>query len=448
MELKQLSVKNFKCFNDSEIDFSKLNIFTGTNSSGKSSMLDAILTAAQSANHFPFKLSPNGKYVIMGDYYEFAKNHNLTKPIEISLKLVEAKKIIEYHTTWANDESIKMPILEALEARTDDLRLSLFKDKNYQVHIECDEAAFKKSKSYKEAQILTEFINKMTDGQLYSRFAEKFKNIDVKISTNTVDFNVNNLEDIGGILIKSKRQFVDFALTPIERSMSEFDSNFNYISSFRLRPERTYTQSSQSDFVKANGDNAIDQIFQWKAMKSPKFKELIKELRNLQLMNTLTINKLRGGRYEVRVKARLHGAWASLVDVGFGISQFLPIIVADLQLRKDSTLMIDQPEIHLHPSAQAQLADYFIRQVKSNNKRYFIETHSEYILNRLRASIVKGIISPSSVRVYYFDNQSGESEIHRVHFTRSGKIQNAPKGFFETYMMDIMDIAVNAAGTS
>jgi len=55
MELKQLSVKNFKCFNASEIDFSKLNIFTGSNSSGKSSMLDAILSVAQSANHFPFR---------------------------------------------------------------------------------------------------------------------------------------------------------------------------------------------------------------------------------------------------------------------------------------------------------------------------------------------------------------------------------------------------------
>jgi len=443
MELKQLSVKNFKCFNASEIDFSKLNIFTGSNSSGKSSMLDAILSVAQSANHFPFRLSPNGKYVIMGDYYEFARNHSLTKPIEISLKLVEGKTIVEYHTTWANDESIKMPIIKALEAKTNGLLLSVFKDKNYHVHIELDEEKYKRGESYKGAQIISEFMNKITDGKYYSDITKEFENINVKTSTNTIDFNINDLKDIGGVLIKSNRQFVDFALTPIERSMQNFDSNFNYISSFRLRPERTYTQSSQSDLVKASGENAIAQIFQWKAMKSPKFKELMKELRNLQLMNTLTINKLRGGRYEVRVRTKLHGAWASLVDVGFGISQYLPIIVADLQLRKGSTLMIDQPEIHLHPSVQAQLADYFIRQVKSNNKRYFIETHSEYILNRLRASIVKGIISPSSVRVYYFDNQSGEPEIHQVHFTKSGKILNAPKGFFETYMIDVMDIALS-----
>ena len=127
------------------------------------------------------------------------------------------------------------------------------------------------------------------------------------------------------------------------------------------------------------------------------------------------------------------------------MSQLLPVVLMGVRSEESSLLLFEQPEIHLHPSAQAQLADYFIRQVKSNNKRYFIETHSEYILNRLRASIVKGIISPSSVRVYYFDNQSGESEIHRVHFTKSGKIQNAPKGFFETYMMDVMDIALSTA---
>ena len=119
MNVQQLSVKNFKCFNDSEVKFSKLNIFTGTNSSGKSSMLNAILALAQSANNFPFQLYTNGKYIVMGDYYEFARNHNTTNPIEIGLILHENNKAIEFHTTWSNDESTNMPVVSALEAKTD-----------------------------------------------------------------------------------------------------------------------------------------------------------------------------------------------------------------------------------------------------------------------------------------------------------------------------------------
>lgn len=166
------------------------------------------------------------------------------------------------------------------------------------------------------------------------------------------------------------------------------------------------------------------------------------------MINSLTINKLRGGRYEVRVKTDKFGAWASLADVGFGLSQFLPVLVADLQLPEDSTVMIAQPEIHLHPSAQAQLADYFIRQIHNNKKNYFIETHSEYILNRLRAAIVKGTLTPASLKVFSFENRGKDVDIHEIKFTKDGRILNAPQGFFDTYMMDIMDIAVNAAGTS
>lgn len=447
MNLKQLSVKNFKCFNDSEIKFSKLNVFTGTNSSGKSSMLDAILAVAQSAAHFPYRLSPNGKYVVMGDYYEFVRNHNSTKPIEICLVLHEGKHIVELRTTWTNDESTNMPIISTLEAKTDFISLSISKHQSYQVHIQFDEEAFKKSEAYEGAQLVAEFVNQITHGKMLKDYGKKYENINVETSHNAIDFQIDDLDSITGVLTKSNMQFAEYALTPIERSIQDFDSRFNYISSFRMKPERTYTQRSQSASVKPDGENTIDQVFQWKAMKSPKFKELIKELRNLQLINTLTINKFRGGRYEVRVRTKLLGAWASLVDVGFGISQFLPVIVADLQLPKGSTLMVDQPEIHLHPSAQAQLADYFVRQIKTKNKNYFIETHSEYILNRLRAAIVKGLISPSAVRVFYFENHGDDVDIYQVKFTKDGRILKAPKGFFDTYMIDVMDIALSAVET-
>jgi predicted ATP-dependent endonuclease of OLD family len=135
MILKQLSVKNFKCFKDSELTFSKLNIFTGPNSGGKSAMLDAILAIVQSSEHFPSRLSPNGKYVTMGDYYEFARNHDLNSPIEIGIALEEDKHKTVIRTIWTNDESTNMPILKSLEANADFIQLSVSKNRVYKVHI-------------------------------------------------------------------------------------------------------------------------------------------------------------------------------------------------------------------------------------------------------------------------------------------------------------------------
>ena len=134
-----------------------------------------------------------------------------------------------------------------------------------------------------------------------------------------------------------------------------------------------------------------------------------------------------------------------MADVGFGISQFLPIIVADLQLSYKSTLIMSQPEIHLHPSVQANLGNYLVKQVKEKEKSYIVETHSEYLLNRMRLLIVQGEIQPEDVAVYYFENSIKNGSVaHRIEFTKQGQILNAPKGFFDTYMIDTMDIALNA----
>jgi predicted ATPase len=445
MILKKISVKNFKCFSDCSLEFSKLNVFTGANSSGKSSILDAILTTAQSHQTFPYQLSPNGKYVVMGDYYEFVRNHDLTKPIEISATFQDDNKFTTFNTIWTRDESTNMPTIGSLEAKSDFIHLSISKNHNYKVHIHFNEEAFKKSDSYKNAKLLTEFLNQITHGEINKNLNKRLGNIDIKIFNNDIDFQIKDLDDISGVLTINKQQLVEYALVPILRYIQNFKSRFNYISSFRVKPERTYTQRSQSQVVAPNGENTIDQIFRWKAIKSPKFNQLLKELRGLNLMNTLNINHFRGGRYEIRVRTKIHSAWASLVDVGFGISQFLPVIVSDLQLPKRSTLMIDQPEIHLHPSAQSQLADYFIRQIKDNDKNYFIETHSEYLLNRLRAAIVKGKLNPSNIKVFYFENNGDEIIISKIRFTKNGRILGAPKGFFDTYMIDVMDIAIGAA---
>jgi predicted ATPase len=167
-------------------------------------------------------------------------------------------------------------------------------------------------------------------------------------------------------------------------------------------------------------------------------------MKELSLFRDINSRRLDGGRFELTVKINENSVPASLNDVGFGISQFLPVIVADLQLGSGSTLFVTQPEFHLHPSVQAEFGNYMVKRIKNSDKNYVIETHSEYLLNRIRLAIVKGEIPKEDVSIYYFQNNGEETSTHQLEFTRDGQILNAPEDFFKTYMIDVMDIAVHA----
>ena len=88
MDLQKITIENFKCFQSkTEIDFGKLTLLTGANSSGKSSIMYSILGAIQSGE-FPFQFSTNGKYVDMGDYYEIVNNHDKEKQIKLAFAFI------------------------------------------------------------------------------------------------------------------------------------------------------------------------------------------------------------------------------------------------------------------------------------------------------------------------------------------------------------------------
>lgn len=83
-----------------------------------------------------------------------------------------------------------------------------------------------------------------------------------------------------------------------------------------------------------------------------------------------------------------------------------------------------------------------IKQIK-NKKNYIIETHSEYLLNRLRLEIVKGNLDEKDLAVYFLENDGKDVKIHDLKFTKKGGIENVPDSFFDTYMMDLKDIALS-----
>ncbi len=452
MNITKVSLKNFKCFREVDVDFKKITVLTGGNSSGKSSLLYSLLSPLQSEG-FPITFSPNGKYVNMGDFIEISHNNLKSNKISLNFALEDDGEHIEVFTTWVINAKSQQPKLYYLESNTKDYNLKIqaktseyildlkYKNKEEYFHstdFEMNKALVSFLKSVEKIGAESEKENKKTNVQ--SNIVTAILNVD-----DVHGLKIDRLEKISGILRKNALYSVNHAIIEARRFFTANEQNLGFVNSFRLFPDRTYYQMTKSDYkIGGFGENYIDQLSRWHESKSRAYKDLLVELRNLSLLNSFAIKKLGGGRFELRVQATSGGPWASVVDVGFGISQFLPILVSDRQLPKGSTLILAQPEIHLHPNTQAKISDYFVRQVKLKNKRYVIETHSEYLLNRLRLLIVKGEIAAEDVAVYYFENTNKGTDKYVVEFTKDGQIKNAPKGFFDAYMMDVMDIALHA----
>lgn len=133
---------------------------------------------------------------------------------------------------------------------------------------------------------------------------------------------------------------------------------------------------------------------------------------------------------EVRVRRTEQSPEVLITDVGFGVSQLLPVLVLCHYVPEGSILILEQPEIHLHPSVQAGLADLFIEVAKSRKLQIIVESHSEHLLRRLQRRIAEETLSPEDVALYFCRMEKGESKLDTLKVDEYGNISNWPKDFF------------------
>ena len=142
--------------------------------------------------------------------------------------------------------------------------------------------------------------------------------------------------------------------------------------------------------------------------------------------------------FSLRVNAR--GVDANIADVGYGVSQLLPFLgrVVKASLEKDSKhFLFQQPEDHLHPRAQAEFASFIAESAKKNGHTFLVETHSDFIVDRVRICVADGLIDPEDVALLYFEPQKfgGKVKIHRIEMNNNGEPAHAPpKGYREFFL--------------
>ena len=211
------------------------------------------------------------------------------------------------------------------------------------------------------------------------------------------------------------------------------------IAPVRTTPQRTYDPVSDTPVPEgAHIPMVLAKLFfqdkeEWKSLKET----LDRFGRESGLFTGLHIKAL--GHYETdpfQIRVRIRGPQANLVDVGYGVSQALPILVEALRSEPGSVHLMQQPEVHMHPRSQAALGSFLAGLAANQGKQFIVETHSDYLLDRVRMDIRDGrSITPDDVVLLYFERRGSEVAIHPITIDAAGNLVGEPdtyRNFFLT----------------
>jgi predicted ATPase len=229
----------------------------------------------------------------------------------------------------------------------------------------------------------------------------------------------------------------------------------NYLGPLRTPPSRNYKWSGDApEHVGWAGERTVDAILAASGRKlnfgsgqklQPFQGVLARWLQALKLIDAFEIVPVAPNSdvYEARVRTPLHIETVLLPDVGFGVSQVLPVVVQCFYAQPNSTIILEQPEIHLHPAVQSELADLFIETIKSReggaNRRIqlLVESHSEHFLRRLQRRIAEQKIAATEVALYFCETAHVGATIRPLEVDEFGNIRNWPRDFFGDQMEDV-----------
>ncbi len=535
MQIKNLSVKNFKSFKELNFNFKKINIILGPNNGGKSNLFRLLLLLKQTVTSnlkaplvlngytinlgaykdisyrynskklsFKFIISKLMKYIyypeddndFFEDVEEIATDFELSYELDIDfdlnkikfvsyrIKNLKSSKII---LDFKIDEYLKlegMPITE-YNSRFNKILNLIIREleyfKNYkfktqknlykkilkiaqeiQIKLEYPNldslvnhfikivSDFKKdvikinfNGIFPEIDIesdifygpiynISEFSKVLSSGDVYDRLEELFK--DVKVSS--MKHHISSLKEFLKQLTDIEERFDEIGtrFTNFETNIDNFFENLYYIGPLRNFPQRYYPIIGElasdvgfkGEFTphilkessgKEEKDDLLDKIKVWLNKFEMASNIDIKEYKEIQEFISLIF-------YEF-----YSGLQVNLTDMGVGTSQVLPIIIEGFLIDEESLLLVEQPEIHLHPKAQATLGDLFI-ELANENKTLLIETHSEHLFQRIQRRIAEGIISSDDIAFYYVNMGEEGTNFKMLNLDQYGYIQNMPKGFF------------------
>jgi predicted ATPase len=460
--LTGLKLRNFKTWRDTgRINLSPVTAFFGSNSSGKTSILQSLLMLRQTVED-PDRnqtLALNG-LVDLGTYEDVVFGHRRDLPLSIYLK-------------WTSREHVEVIDFAAQVRKKQSLILS-----SSDLSLETEINLSSKSPNVRQMTYTVGDTNGdvgavsgITFGMVRTGDAkDRYK---YELDSNAYEFKRNQgrvwlLPDpvkCYGFPPQARARYQNASiLSDIEFRFEEICETIRYLGPLRNDPQREYTiTGSAPRDVGKRGELAInalvaardsDRMISRGWTRGSKRRRLTKKLpmesvigawlSELGLISSFDLRKLdeRGTLYRMNVKLRSNSAPVLLTDVGFGVSQVLPVLVMLAYAQDGDTLVLEQPEIHLHPAVQSGLADIILETALTRNVQIIFESHSEHLLMRLQRRIAEVefghnlSVKPSDVSLYFCRQTAKGSSIEELDLDLFGNITNWPAEFFGDPLAD------------
>lgn len=437
---KKLNLENFRSFSKVNLTFAPITLFVGPNNSGKSSAISALRLLAQTleSNDPNVRLLLNGPFGDFGTYKDLVHGNQTRKQIKMSFELESDEKdryvissnITQLHVDlkYKYRSALKEVVLKEISILGDNKHLltcEYIEDSERFIPRKISKTEIPASYATSPSRMLDfrNFIPRMLGPTIRTK----------ELLSESVIFG----EDEESALRQTSR--IGFTVT-------RHFQNIEYVGAMRMPPARTFLYAGERRRrVGSSGEYAAAILAMDSMRRGGKARgirtNVVNWLTSAGIASDVRIVSLSDRYYEIQVQHPITKEYENYADVGYGNSQVVPVLIAGYNLARGETFIVEEPEIHLHPKAQAELGDFFV-ELQQRGVQSIIETHSEHMIIRLQQHVASGRIKPSDICIYYTQPTAEGKTVRRLELDSRGVFKNEwPGGFFSERLEEATKLA-------
>lgn len=481
--LSGITLENFKSFKKLDnMEIKPITILCGTNSCGKSSILESILLLKQTLE----SRNPNQTILLNGRFVHLGSLENIIYGRKLENDVVLNYQFNINRSYFFNRSKNKPPLLFVIrnlvsrESRRNPKAEYII---NYKISLGNQHKL--NSNNYNKQIIVKELIISV-ETKVEDKIIPEIK-IELKLQSEMDELYEITWENIKSRFIDSDNEYIEdgskknikvifenlfpgeinfqcdkdgdmdlpvdiiFVFRKLNNILQRIVNSYTYLGPLREEPSRRYIYEDEVVEMGVKGENAAylylseqDNLLKNHYFYDEKQDAFYEEKKTIKLgkalskwLDLMNINEfkpeLNNGIIYLKLNSQSsEGTQVNIADVGFGVSQIFPILLEGLRMERGNCLLLEQPEIHLHPNLQMQMADYFISLALSG-KKVIVETHSDHIINRLVRRIVEDerLNLNKLIGMYFIDSTPNGSVYKKIKVDDTRGIIDWPKDFFD-----------------